>query len=207
LIIAMVRNPVEMVYSWHSELRYQTIEDIADFEQALDAENDRVAGRRIPTNARNSYVESLFYRQVASFTTQIERYVDAFGADRVHVVVNDDLRADPSATYRGVLAFLGADPTFEPQFAARNANKVVRSRALQRLYFATSAPGHGVVRALIPAGLRRRMLAANVSEAPRGALPDALRHRLASEFRPEVERLSDLLGRDLSPWLHGATVS
>ena len=50
-----------MVHSWHSELLYETIEDIQDFESALNAEPDRRQGKRIPRSARNSYVESLYY--------------------------------------------------------------------------------------------------------------------------------------------------
>ena len=47
-IIIMLRNPVDMLHSWHSELLYETIEDIEDFEAALDAEPARRRGERIP---------------------------------------------------------------------------------------------------------------------------------------------------------------
>jgi sulfotransferase family protein len=199
-ILVMVRNPVEVVHSWHSELLYETIEDIESFELALAAEPERRRGKRIPRNARNSYVESLFYTDVVSFGAQVQRYVDVFGRSQVHVIVHDDLRADPQGVYRSAVGFLGADPGFVPDFAVRNANKIVRNRLLQRLYFGTATPGHAVVRRLIPSRARRRLLAMNVREAPRAELEPALRSHLEEAFRPDVDELGRILGRDLSSW-------
>ena len=99
-IVVMLRNPVDMVPSWHSELLYETIEDIEDLESALDAEEARRRGEQIPRSAGNSYVESLYYSEVAAFSEQVKRYFDVFGRSRVHVIIHDDLRADPAATYR-----------------------------------------------------------------------------------------------------------
>src|SRR3954470_9290 len=111
-IVIMLRNPVEMLPSWHSELRYETIEDIEDLEAALDAEPERRRGLRIPRNARNSYVESLYYSEGAAFSEQVERYFDAFGRARVHVILHEDLRGDQAAVYRDTLRFLDVDPSF-----------------------------------------------------------------------------------------------
>lgn len=199
-IVVMLRSPAEMLHSWHSELLYETIEDIADFEAALDAEPERRRGERIPRSARNSYVEALFYTDVAAFGEQLDRYIDAFGRSHVHVILHDDLVADPAATYRATVEFLRVDPSFEPSFATLNPNKAVRSRALQRIYFGTAAPGHRVVRNLIPRRLRRRLLEANARVSEREPLDPAVRKRLESVFRDDVARLGATLGRDLSAW-------
>jgi hypothetical protein len=199
-IIAMLRNPVEMVYSWHSELVYQTIEDIPEFEMALDAEDARRRGERIPRGARNSYVESLYYTRVAAFSGQIQRYFETFGRSHVHVIIHDDLLAEPDAVYRDTLHFLGVDASFAPDFVTVNANKVIRNRRLQRLYFATDTPGHAFLRNVIPKSLRQRLLAANIEKAKREKMPPHVRQRLERLFRPEIARLSELLERDLSRW-------
>jgi hypothetical protein len=199
-ILIMLRNPVEMVHSWHSELFYETIEDIPDFEAALDAEPARRRGERIPRSAHNSYVESLYYTDVAAYAEQVKRYFDAFGRSRVHVILHDDLRHDPASTYRETLEFLGVDPTHGPEFAVLNPNKVVRSRRLQNLFFGTATPGHRVVKNLIPRPVRQRLLAMNARPAPRAELSPQVALRLKRVFRDDVARLSDLLGRDLSGW-------
>jgi hypothetical protein len=199
-IIIMLRNPVEMLASWHSELLYETIEDIEDFEEALDAEPSRRRGEHIPRGARKSYVESLFYTDVAAFAEQVERYLEVFGGSRVHVILHDDLTSDPSSAYVGTLSFLGVDPTFVPDFATLNANKVARSRLVQRVYYATSTPGHAAVKRLIPSAVRQRLLALNRREEPRSPTPDHVRDRIRSQLADDVTRLSALLGRDLSGW-------
>ena len=200
-IIILLRNPVDMLHSWHSELLYETIEDIEDFEAALDAEPERRRGKRIPRSARNSYVESLYYTDVAAFGEQVERYLNAFGRSHVHVILHDDLRADPVATYRATLEFLGVDASHVPQFGVLNPNKAVRSRALQKVYFATAAPGHRAIRRLIPSRIRQRLLAMNARPAPRAEMPRHVRQRLERLFRDDVARLGELLDRDLRDWI------
>jgi hypothetical protein len=199
-IVVMLRNPAEMLLSWHSELLYQTIEDIEDFEEALDAEADRRQGLRLTRSARHSYVESLYYTDVAAYAAQVERYFAAFGRSHVHVIIHDDLRSDPIATYRGTLDFLGVDSTFEPTFGVLNQNKTVRSRTLQKFFFASSVPGHRVIRNLLPGRLRRRLLEANVHREPRAEVPTQVTRRLQQLFHDDVARLSVLIGRDLSGW-------
>ena len=200
-ILVMLRDPAEMLPSWHSELLYETVEDIEDFEAALDAEADRRRGLHLTRTARNSYVESLYYSDVAAFSAQVERYFAAFGRSHVLVILHEDLRSDVDATYRGALEFLAVDASFTPEFGVLNSNKVVRSRALQKLYFASSTPGHRAARRLLPKRVRRKLLEANVRREPRAELPAHVRRRLNALFREDVGRLGALIGRDLSGWL------
>jgi hypothetical protein len=200
-ILIMLRDPAQMLPAWHSELLFETIENIADFGAALAAEPDRRAGRRIPRNATNSYVEALFYSDVARFSPQVRRYLDAFGPERVHVVLHEDFVADASSTYRRTLEFLNVDSGFTPAFESVNANKVARSGVLQRAYFSTQIPGHRLVRALLPSRLRGILLAANRREQPRAALPSAGLQLIRKALADDVRELGELLGRDLSHWL------
>ena len=200
--IIMVRDPVEMMYAMHGELVYIGAEDIADFAEALAAEPDRRAGRRIPAGANKP--AALLYRESAQFSEQIARYFDALGRDRVLVLVYDDFRDDTLGEYRRVLDFLGVDPSFVPSMAIVNPSKQPRSRLLTRLI--ASPPGwfRRVVGAVLPARQRKRLfrraLALNSRTAPRPPMDPALRASLKAEFAPEVRRLGELIGRDLSAW-------
>jgi hypothetical protein len=200
-ILIMLRDPMEMLPAWHSELLFETIEDIPDFGAALAAEQERRAGRRIPRNALNSYVEALFYTDVARFAPQVNRYMDAFGRDRVHVILHEDFVADAALTYRRTLEFLDVDPGFTPAFASVNANKVARSSLLQRVYFSTQTPGHRLIRSLLPSRLRRILLAANRREESRAVLPAAVQQSIREALADDVRALSALLERDLTHWL------
>ena len=85
----MLRNPVDVMYAQHNQLIFNVIEDIPDFAEALAAEPERRAGRRLPPGPIN--VENLFYRHSVRFAEQLERYFDVFGRERVHVMLFDDL--------------------------------------------------------------------------------------------------------------------
>jgi sulfotransferase family protein len=201
-IIVMLRNPVDVMYAQHSQLLFNVEEDISDFGEALAAEPARRRGERLPPGPLR--VENLYYRESVQFAEQLQRYVDVFGRDRVKVIVYDDFRDDTPGVYRGVLEFLGVDAEFAPRFAVRNPNKRVRSRLLQRLVYQPPGPLLRLVplirRFPLAHALRDRMLRVNSSPERRPPMDPELRRRLLNEFTPQIRRLGDLIGRDLSAW-------
>lgn len=206
-IIAMVRNPVDVMYAEHSQLLFNVEEDITDFAEALEAEPARRRGERMPPGPLRP--ETLFYRHSVRFAEQLERYIEAFGRERVHVVVFDDFRDDTAAAYRGVLEFLGVDAGFTPDLAVRNPNKRVRFPLLQRLVYQPPGPLLRLVPRLRRFPLvhraREAVLRLNSSATRRREMDPELRRRLTAEMRPEVERLGRLIGRDLSAWTAAAS--
>src|SRR5687767_13129291 len=123
--IVLLRNPVDVMYAQHSQLVFNRREDITDFPSALAAEDDRRAGERIPADALRP--EALFYRHSVRFADQLRHWFDVIGRDRIHVIVFDDLVADPRAAYRSTLEFLGVDPTHEVELSVYNPNRRARS--------------------------------------------------------------------------------
>ncbi len=126
-IIIMLRSPVDMIYSLHSQLLYVGIEDLEDFEEALSVEEDRKKGLRLPE--KPSFIEGLFYREVGKYTDQVQRYVDVFGWEKIKIIIYDDFKSDTAGSYRETCEFLGVDSEFEPEFRVINPNKRVRSKA------------------------------------------------------------------------------
>jgi hypothetical protein len=203
-IIILLRNPVDVMYAQHSQLRFRADEDLADFANALEAEPARRRGERLPPPPARP--ETLFYRHSVRFADQVERYLRTFGRDRVHVVLFDDLVGDTAAAYRAVLEFLDVDPTFQPDFAVHNESKSVRSGVLQRLIYNPPGPVRGAARVLrrYPLVHRARdmVLGMNSRAERRKPMDPRLRAELLEEFAPEIERLSAVIDRDLSAW-HG----
>ena len=148
--IIMLRDPVEMLYSLHGRRVYGGSEDLMRFEDALAAEADRRAGRRIPHRVRNR--KALFYRDVGSYSRQVERYLTTLAPDRVHVIIFEEFTRDPAAAYLETLRFLGVDPEFRPNFEVVNASASRRSQRLRQLML---SPGLiRAARALIPVRMR-----------------------------------------------------
>ncbi len=202
-IVAMLRNPTDMLHALHGEHLSNGNEDIRDFTAALEAEPDRRAGRRIPPHAH--LPQGLLYSTVPRYTEQLERYVRAFGRESLHVIIHDDLAADTAGVYRDLLRFLAVRDDVHPaSFDIVNASKKTRSEWLRHLLARPPELPRRIIRAVVPPAVRRsayrRAQSANIAAAPREPMSAATRHRLRALFADEVERLSGFLGRDLSAW-------
>jgi hypothetical protein len=201
-IIIMLRNPVDMMYSLHSQRVFNDNENITDFAEALAAEEDRQRGLRLYQNALNTM--GFFYRAAARYTQQVRRYFDAFTRERVHVIVFDDFTKSLAQVYREACAFLEVDANFEPRFLVINANKRVRSVMLRSLLRYPPPAALRLLRLLVPqpgrAGLKEQLRHFNTKYEPRSPIDSGLKQRLQAEFLPEVESLSQLLDRDLTHW-------
>jgi hypothetical protein len=197
-IIAMLRDPVKMLYSLHGRRFYAGSEDIASFRDALAAEDDRRAGKRIPPRARN--VKALQYRAVGRYSQQLERYFDVFGRDQVHVIVFEDFIRDVPAAYRNTLEFLGVDPEFAPDFRVINAGAQRRSQRLQQVLLAPRVIS--AARAVVPMRLRpavgRTWDRINSRPEQREPLDPAVAAALRADLLPDIVRTGELLGRDLT---------
>ena len=208
-IIIMLREPVSVMYSLHSmHLANGSNEEILDFKLALEAEEDRKQGKRIPKKCFR--LEELLYREVVKFTEQVKRYFDTFGREQVHIIIFDDFKSNPDQVYRETLEFLGVEPDFVPDLTSRNPNRRVRNATLQQLIIKppTKLLEIGKYFVPFPRSVRRNLLQKlkqtvrrfNTQKAPRPPLDPELRRSLQQEFAPEIEKLSDLLGRDLTYW-------
>ena len=202
--IAILRNPVEMVYALHSQYLFSRWEEIVDFGEAIEAESARKSGHLIPKYGQA--VEHLYYSEIAKYADQVERYVELFGSDCVHVVLFDDLLKDLPGIYTEILRFLGVDDQFRPNFKVSNPNIVARSWKLHRWVHAPNKLVSRMARLVLPtARLRMPVVKAldllNLDCKPRPTLDPRLRRRLQCQFAPQVRQVGELIGRDLDHWL------
>ena len=198
-IIAMLRNPVDMIYSYHSQRLYNGNEAIRSFEDALAAENDRREGRRLPEDPHP--LHGLMYRQIPRYGEQLERYFKVFGRDNVRVIIFDDFKRDTAGAFRQTLEFLGVDPSYQTEFKVINPNRTVRSSFLRSFIYHPPAWTHRLATWLVPKPLRKRILKGllnfNTKPVKRKSMDPALRARLNDVYREDVEHLGRLLNRDL----------
>ena len=202
-ILILLRNPVDMIYSLHSQAVSSAYEDILDFSEALVAEEDRAHGRRIPDIA--DFPQGLLYCRIGMYAEQVRRYLDALPADQVRVILFDDFVADAEGVYVDVLKFLGVqDLGFRPEFRRINENRRLVSVGLEhfakrrmKLRKSLKAAAPRVYSAMYETFHRL-----NARPARRRQMPQDLRQRLVSRFAPDVAELSKILQRDLTSWGH-----
>lgn len=203
-IIVMLRAPADMLYSLHSEHLSNGNEDLNSFEEALQAEDDRRAGRRIPPHAH--LPQGLLYSEVAKYAEQVERYIEVFGRDRVHDILYEDFADDPAASYRETLRFLDIADDFTPsQFEVVNPNKRVRSETVRHFLARPPQLPRRIIRAAVPRVVRRavyeRAKGLNLTNPERVPLSDTTRDHINKLFRADVKRLGEILERDLTRWV------
>ncbi len=201
-IIIMLRNPIDVIYSLHSQLVFNGEEDIKDFKEALKVEALRREGKRLPKNTR--FIKKHFYSEVVRYTEQLERYFNTFDKESIFIILFEQFKDDFVNTYNEVLKFLNVNTDFRPIFKIYNANKIIRYRLLDR--FIKNPPLLFVIFSkVIPLSFKIKFIKMvermNTKYVPRPEMPEDLRRELQDKLKPEIEQLSDFLNKDLSRWL------
>jgi hypothetical protein len=127
-IVVMLRNPADMLYSLYAHVRHYNQNAAATFEEALELVSPSKAGAvGFSNHLTRDYAR---YREIVRFGTQLQRYFDQFGRERVHVMIYDDLQNDTAAAYKALLQYLGVDDTFQPDFPVVNSRSAELSTML-----------------------------------------------------------------------------
>ncbi len=192
-VIAMLRNPLEMLPSLHSQKRVNGTEEFASFSDALRAETRRKAGE---LGARGAFP---FYYDAAHYSEQLERYLALFPHEQLHVIVFDDFKRDAAEVYARALMFLGL-PDFKANLKVINSNKTIRNRALHTYLENPRSLINRLPKPLSTFGYKA-LDKLNSAPQPRTPLEPETTAKLKKDFAPEVARLGALLGRDLSHWV------
>jgi hypothetical protein len=204
-IIAMFRNPVDMVYSLHSQLLYVSEETVSDFETAWRLQERRSRGIDLPPAIRSPLLVQ--YREVGRFGTQTERLLSVFPRAQVKLILFDDFAASPQRVYDDVIEFLGIPHDGRAEFPRINENKRSRMAWLGSFYRKPPPGLRSAFRSLKEAmgaeslsAVKRKIVALNTSKERRRPMSQELRAELVEAFREEVALLARLLNRDLSHW-------
>jgi hypothetical protein len=144
----------------------------------------------------------LHYQQYVSlglYHAQLQRYLEAFGEDRVLVTFFEDLKQDPVAASKRIFRFLGVSEAFEPETRrVHNPYRKPRGGVVGRLY--QSRGLRSLVKRAIPGGALDKARALAMPAAGRPVLDAGLRGRLIELFAGDIDRLQRLCGRDLEAW-------
>lgn len=205
LLVGMLRNPVEMVYSLHSQLLYWGEESEPDFETAWRLQPRRRLGRDLPPQSREASLVQ--YEQIGRLGAQVERLLSVFPREQVKLILYDDFAASPRTAYDDVIAFIGVPHDGRTEFPRVNDNK--RARVAWLGNFIRKPPpalrqGYRRLKQRVGAerldAWRRRIVERNTVKERRAPLTAEFRAELVEVFRDDVALLSRLLGRDLGHW-------
>ena len=188
-IICSLRDPVERAYSNYRLLRRNSFTK-ADFEKAAITRGDMLDSSR--------------------YGTHLADWFNTFGRARVQVFIYEDLEADPQAVLDSVCDFIGIArfPVSASKVGTERVNAIPRQPFNPRLakmardVVAWFASRHYDRAANI---VRRSRLVHHLLEGgdPFPPLSPPVVERMREFYRPEVEKLEQLIERDLSAWKFG----
>ncbi|MBK6938209.1 MAG: sulfotransferase [Chitinophagaceae bacterium] len=199
-ILIMLRNPVILIHALHSQNIYEGNEDEADFEKAIQLDEERKKGDRQPKCADFTFLPP--YKDIALFSEQVKRYLDVFGKEKVHIIIYEEFAKDPETSTKEVLTFLGVDPGISIQYKVINPNKKIRFLFLHRLIKTPATWLRPIVRFLIPVKrIRHKIMSVlqenNIAVSKRNKMNPETEKDLKTFFADDIAALSKLINRDL----------
>lgn len=200
-IVALLRDPVERLYSLHGQFVMTGAESIESFREALAAQESRKRGRRLPL--RIEPLEGLYYWDIAHYAPHVRRYQETFEDHELLFIRFEDFTSDPEAIYREICGFIGVDPTVDVEIPNSNPHQSLRSKRFREF---VRDPPRAIQRltGLFPLAwrdqLRKVLKGVNRKKTERDPMPADLRRELTDHCRPDIEELEDLLGWDLTAW-------
>ena len=197
-IILMLRNPAPALLTSTSRP--------PSFANALERESSRARDPEFRANCPQFFPDYLYYA-TGLYSEQVERFLETFGPDSVRIYLFEEFAADPRATCHEIFEFLGVDPDFEPTIAIHNEGRLPASPRLQ-FWLRSRAPRY---LRFLPARFRRAIVDRSMTlNTRRGSTPQRdleSEQQLLERYRADIRKLEQLLGRDLSIWLHEQTVA
>jgi len=191
-LIAVLRNPVDRAYSDY----LMHVRDVVGNQKPL-AEQIKNSGDSSFTLLKGRYSDGLTH------------FLNAFGAEQIKVVLYDELREDSDRFMQTLYDFIGVDATFKANTKAKQQTaQVPKNQAINRL-LKTQNPLRSIAGAALRTittenqrhAMRSRIIAANAQG--KDALPLSLEDRtlLKNYYREDIQKVQDILNRDLSMWL------
>tara|TARA_B100002052_G_scaffold255614_1_gene245930 strand:- start:13479 stop:14348 length:870 start_codon:yes stop_codon:yes gene_type:complete len=194
-IIIMLRDLVDLVHSLHSQFVFSGDEVIENFNEALELEESRLNGNKIPN--QTTVVNKLFYTSnILSLPDNIQSYINFFGKENVKFIHLNDIKNNPSKVYSETLDFLNVDTNFIfSNYVAINRNKTYRSKFI-RDFIKKYSISLGKIRSKVfkkPIGLIRTLEFFNKSLNDRELMSEDLHKKLLYKFSDVELKIKNII--------------
>jgi len=191
-IIIMLRNPVLRAYSAYMHLRRDGRENL-DFGEALQREEER---------RDNNWEFFWRYKEVGLYSSQVKRYINIFGASAVQLYLFEEFIENPNKFLQLIISNLDLSSNYQSQTDVKhNISGIPRSK---RIHYLLNKPNifKSVAKQIIPVKTLEKIRQIIAKENLRkDEIPSELYDYLRSYYKPDILKLSELVGMDFSLWL------
>ncbi len=118
-LIMLLRNPIDRAYSqYQHQLRQAGVEALS-FEEAIDAEEKRLAGEeeKIHQNEKYASFNHRHYSYLArsTYINQLPAWLNIFPREQLLILKSEDLYANPASIIKQTLAYLNVPANAQPR--------------------------------------------------------------------------------------------
>jgi hypothetical protein len=195
--LVMLRNPVEMAYSLHEQQVFNLNEPIKEFKAAWALQAERKNGKKIGLTTREP--KHLLYGEACKLGIQLQKLYRSVDANKIKVVLLEDLKKNAEEEYKKVLSFLQIDFDDRTNFKPLNESKLRKFPAIVNVIKILSLTKQklGIRKGL---GILNKANSINSRPAVREKLEPEFENELKEYFKEDINLLSAIIKRDLSHW-------
>jgi len=204
-IIIILRDPAKRAFSNYNWMIRQGWEDAATFEEGLRRESVRRDDPHFRDHCLANYLDDYLYFSTGLYFQQVKRYVETFGKERVRIYLFEEFVKNPQAVCHDIFDFLGVDSIFTPVISVYNEGRRPLSVTLQS-WVQGVAMGRKTCHPLrlVPKAHRgmllRQIKNVNAHWGKKLHISPIMYQQLSQRYLPDIKKLEELLGRDLSVW-------
>lgn len=187
-LVAVVRHPTDRFVARFVARHRDGLERATGITEVV--ERERAAGVDLDDTA-GTYL-------AAGFTSHVlERYLELFGHEALHLVTHDELLRDGDAVMASVFHHLGVDPSIRVDTSTRHNASGGDVPGMLGGVWRSSAGLRRRARPFVPRAWRDAAFRVATRTAVPAQIPEADRALLDEYYTEEVARLGVILGRDL----------
>jgi len=193
-ILIILRNPVSRAFSAYKHL-VRDMRETKSFEDALELEEYR---------KQNNWEYLWHLTSLGYYHDQVKAYLENFS--QVKVLFFEDIIKNPQELMKEVFRFLDVDPNFKIDTEGTfNPSGIPRSKIMRWLTRPSGLKAL-VYKGLTLLGIKDSDLSKGIevlrgSEREQLKMSDLTKKKLQKLYRPEIEKLENLLDKDLKHWL------
>mgnify|MGYP000135520299 FL=1 len=195
--IVMLRNPLEVAFSFHQLALKIFSETETNFEKAWYLQTERAIGNHVPKGCPD--LKLLLYGEIAKFGFQVERSLSKINRERVHFIYFEDFVKNTDRVFQNVLSFLNVSPRGQIIYHVHNQTRRIKYPHFTKMVNIAI----GVKKALgikSAFGIADRVHQKNIADGSPDQLKTSTLGAMADYFEDDIQILSTLLKKDFSKW-------
>ena len=192
-IIIMLRNPTDRAYSAFQHVS-RGFKEQHSFEQALEIEEGRL-------DRNPELTPMVMYKDMGMYSEMVQAYKNSF--ENVHVILYEDFRDNTKEEMIKTFEFLELSKDENIDFITQHnvGGKRWKNKNMKYI-FMNQNPIKSLLKILIPKKIRYafRKKLVNISTNKVVEMNEQTREKLNSIFKEDVQKLSEIINRDVTHW-------